>query len=104
MADRRALLFTIDSRVHGQITAWLAGTEVGRPTLRSSDQPHIGEPVAHEDGDSKRPVAIRNQWAAGIRAAFRPDAATAARPCRRCPDLSPTGAAALSPTGTDRVA
>ena len=55
MADRRALLFTIDSRMHGQITAWLAGTEVGRPTLRSSDQPHIGEPVAHEDGEPEGP-------------------------------------------------
>jgi hypothetical protein len=32
MADRRALLFTIDPRHHGQITAWLAGTEIGRLT------------------------------------------------------------------------
>lgn len=35
MADRRALLFTIDPRSHGQITAWLAGTDVGRPTVRN---------------------------------------------------------------------
>lgn len=53
VADRRALLFTIDPRVHGQITAWLAGTEIGRLTLKSSDQPHIGEPAAHEGGEAE---------------------------------------------------
>lgn len=31
MADRRAILFTVDPRNHGPITAWLAGTEIGRP-------------------------------------------------------------------------
>lgn len=36
MADRRALLFSIDPRNHGQITAWLAGTEIGRPTTRTN--------------------------------------------------------------------
>ncbi|HUQ79019.1 MAG TPA: winged helix-turn-helix domain-containing protein [Patescibacteria group bacterium] len=29
--DRRAVLYTINPRRHGAITAWLAGTEVGRP-------------------------------------------------------------------------
>jgi predicted ArsR family transcriptional regulator len=33
-ADRRVLLFSIEPRAHGQITAWLAGTEVGRATDR----------------------------------------------------------------------
>jgi DNA-binding transcriptional ArsR family regulator len=34
MADRRAILFALEPRRHGVITAWLAGTEVGRPTAR----------------------------------------------------------------------
>lgn len=33
-ADRRVLLFSIEPQAHGQITAWLAGTEIGRPTNR----------------------------------------------------------------------
>jgi DNA-binding transcriptional ArsR family regulator len=36
LADRRGFLFSIDPRVHGQITAWLAGTEIGRPTRRTN--------------------------------------------------------------------
>lgn len=32
MGDGRGVLLSIDPRVHGQITAWLAGTEIGRPT------------------------------------------------------------------------
>lgn len=36
MADRRGILFTIDWRSHGQITAWLAGTEIGRPSTRTN--------------------------------------------------------------------
>lgn len=35
MVDRRAILFTIDPRSHGPITAWLARTEIGRPTTRT---------------------------------------------------------------------
>jgi hypothetical protein len=34
MADRRAVLFALEPRRHGVITAWLAGTEVGRPKAR----------------------------------------------------------------------
>ena len=34
MADRRAILFMIAPRRQGVITAWLAGTEIGRPTPR----------------------------------------------------------------------
>lgn len=30
VADRRAILFSIEPRRHGVITAWLAGTEIGR--------------------------------------------------------------------------
>jgi predicted transcriptional regulator len=37
MSDRRAVLFAIDSRMHGPITAWLAGTEIALPTDRSAD-------------------------------------------------------------------
>lgn len=55
MADRRAVLFTIDSRSHGQITAWLAGTEVGRPTVKSSDQPQANGPAVHDDGEAEEP-------------------------------------------------
>ena len=39
MADGRAVLFTLDPRVHGQITAWLAGTEIGRPAIRTAQHP-----------------------------------------------------------------
>jgi DNA-binding transcriptional ArsR family regulator len=35
LGDRRAVLFMIDPLSHGQITAWLAGTEVGRRTSRT---------------------------------------------------------------------
>lgn len=38
VADRRGVLFMIDRRHHGRITAWLAGTEVGRPTRRADPQ------------------------------------------------------------------
>jgi DNA-binding MarR family transcriptional regulator len=34
MADRRAILFALEPRRHGAITAWLAGTEIGRPPAR----------------------------------------------------------------------
>jgi DNA-binding transcriptional ArsR family regulator len=44
--DRRQLVYSIDPLRHGQITAWLAGTEVGRasspahsPPPPSTDQP-----------------------------------------------------------------
>ena len=32
--DRRAVLYAIDPRSRGPITAWLAGTEIGRPIDR----------------------------------------------------------------------
>jgi DNA-binding transcriptional ArsR family regulator len=32
MSDRRSILYAIEPRAHGQITAWLAGTELVRPT------------------------------------------------------------------------
>lgn len=44
MADRRALLFSMDPRNHGQITAWLAGTEIGRPTTRTNAEERPVEP------------------------------------------------------------
>ena len=42
-ADRRAILYRINPRQHGVITAWLAGTNIGRP---------IGLPI---DDDGRRP-------------------------------------------------
>lgn len=30
--DRRSVLYAIEPRMHGPITAWLAGTEIARPT------------------------------------------------------------------------
>jgi DNA-binding transcriptional ArsR family regulator len=33
LLDGRVLLYSIDPRRHGAITAWLAGTEIGRRTL-----------------------------------------------------------------------
>jgi len=32
MGDRRSVLYGIEPRSHGAITAWLAGTEIARPT------------------------------------------------------------------------
>ena len=55
IVEKDQLLFSIDPRVHGQITAWLAGTEVGRPTLRSSDQPRIDVLAVPEDGEPEEP-------------------------------------------------
>ncbi|MEX1170484.1 MAG: metalloregulator ArsR/SmtB family transcription factor [Chloroflexota bacterium] len=34
-ADGRAILFALEPRRHGVITAWLAGTEIGRPGFAS---------------------------------------------------------------------
>ena len=43
-ADRRALIYRIPRERHGVITAWLAGTEVGRPTVEIDDRglPRLG--------------------------------------------------------------
>ena len=43
MADRRGFLFSLDPRSHGRITAWLAGTAVGRPALneRTTDPTNL---------------------------------------------------------------
>jgi DNA-binding transcriptional ArsR family regulator len=40
MADGRVILFTLEWREHGRITAWLAGTEIARPTTPPS---HVAE-------------------------------------------------------------
>jgi DNA-binding MarR family transcriptional regulator len=39
--DRRVILYAIEPRAHGPITAWLAGTEVGR-AFRSRMESRIG--------------------------------------------------------------
>jgi DNA-binding transcriptional ArsR family regulator len=36
--DRRVLLYAIEPRAHGQITAWLAGTEIARPDALEADE------------------------------------------------------------------
>ena len=42
LADRRAVVYSINPRQHGPITAWLAGTSVGRPiTMTIDDDGHI---------------------------------------------------------------
>jgi predicted transcriptional regulator len=30
MTDRRGVVYTMDQRSHGRVTAWLAGTDIGR--------------------------------------------------------------------------
>ena len=37
LVDRRAVLYVIAPRQHGPITAWLAGTSVGRPIALAID-------------------------------------------------------------------
>jgi len=37
IVDRRAVLYSIQPRQHGPITAWLAGTGVGRPIALAID-------------------------------------------------------------------
>ena len=42
MIDRRGVVFTVDPRNHGRITAWLAGTDVAgrlKPTLADEPEP-----------------------------------------------------------------
>jgi DNA-binding transcriptional ArsR family regulator len=49
MTDRRALLFSVDPRSHGRITAWLGGIEIGRPTMMLDAHchpAHIDDPSA----------------------------------------------------------
>ena len=37
--DRRARMFAINPKAHGPITAWLAGTEIGRPAIAPTIDP-----------------------------------------------------------------
>jgi DNA-binding transcriptional ArsR family regulator len=37
--DGRAILYSIDPRSHGPITAWLAGTQVARPVTMTLEAP-----------------------------------------------------------------
>ena len=39
VADGRVVLYSIERRQHGPITAWLAGTEIVRPTTRPDRRP-----------------------------------------------------------------
>lgn len=44
VADGRLVLYGIERRQHGQITAWLAGTEIGRPTSAAPAFPLASRP------------------------------------------------------------
>jgi DNA-binding transcriptional ArsR family regulator len=44
LADGRVVLFSIEPRQHGRITAWLAGTEISRPTTGDRLDKEIAEP------------------------------------------------------------
>ena len=39
LADGRVVLYSLDRRQHGPITAWLAGTEIALPTNRPDRRP-----------------------------------------------------------------
>lgn len=41
LADGRVRLYRIESRSHGPITAWLAGTNVGRPIVMRIDDDEV---------------------------------------------------------------
>jgi len=43
-ADGRVILFSIERRQHGRITAWLAGTEIARATTTASPAAELVEP------------------------------------------------------------
>lgn len=58
MTDRRGIVFTIDPRSHGHITAWLAGTNVGRPLkLSRADAPSVDDPSATPTNTTSDPDA-----------------------------------------------
>lgn len=60
LADRRAVLFALEPCRHGVITAWLAGTEVGRPTARFGRD---GKPLAtHEFIERDATVQAIQDW------------------------------------------
>ena len=53
--DRRAVVYFIDPVRLGQITAWLAGTEVGRqfpPLVRSPGDPRVAKGTDVDDGSA----------------------------------------------------
>ncbi len=52
MLDGRAIVYQIDPDRHGQITAWLAGSEIGRPRTR-------GSPIAERSGGAGPTVDSR---------------------------------------------
>jgi DNA-binding transcriptional ArsR family regulator len=58
--DRRAILYSIDPRSHGPITAWLAGTEVGRPIKR-------GTPPGSAPGQVREPPLQARDEPSGFR-------------------------------------
>jgi DNA-binding transcriptional ArsR family regulator len=61
MVDRCAILFALEPRRHGVITAWLAGTEIGRPKARFG---RSGEP---------QPILELIEWDAASSASEAPE-------------------------------
>lgn len=57
LADRRGVLFAIDPRMHGRITAWLAGTEIVRPTTAEGGSTAQGAGLAARDEQPPRQVS-----------------------------------------------
>ncbi len=54
MLDGRAIVYQIDPDRHGQITAWLAGSEIGRPrtpAARSPSDPATPDPPSTADAN-----------------------------------------------------
>jgi DNA-binding transcriptional ArsR family regulator len=55
--DGRTILFSIEQRQHGRITAWLAGTEIARPTTYERPDTGIARPTTHERPDTDLDIA-----------------------------------------------
>ncbi len=54
--DRRVVLFSIEPRARGPITAWLAGTEIGRPFALRLDDHHGEWTLDPAVSDAARPI------------------------------------------------
>ncbi len=55
MLDGRAIVYQIDPDRHGQITAWLAGSEIGRPRNPATQPAQPSAAAAAPPGDLRPP-------------------------------------------------
>lgn len=60
MADRRAVLYMLEPRHHGAITAWLAGTDIGRRSLPAARDEVPGAKVEILERGPRRAETRRN--------------------------------------------